>query len=161
WLRAFRRTVDAVNPVALTPDQRVDRRILQGILDGWLLDLDRVRTWTRNPMIYASAISDGLHNLMTMESSPASLRVAQMTTKLQAVPRLLSSARENVSNPPRVFSERAIVIFRGIVELLTRDMPLAFAEVTDRSLLEPLRSAASNAERSVQEYARELQHALP
>src|SRR5262245_20547013 len=69
WLRAFRQRLDAVNVSALTADERVDHRILQGIVDGWLLDLDTVKTWTRNPMIYASAISDGVHNLMTMESS--------------------------------------------------------------------------------------------
>ena len=60
WLRGFRRRIDAVDPVALTPDERVDRRILQGVIDGWLLDLDTIRTWARNPMIYASAISDGV-----------------------------------------------------------------------------------------------------
>jgi hypothetical protein len=78
WLRGFRRRIDAVDPVALTPDERVDRRILQGVIDGWLLDLDTVRTWARNPMIYASAISDGVHNLMTMESSPAASRAKQV-----------------------------------------------------------------------------------
>src|SRR5689334_22249087 len=49
WLRAFRSKLDAVDPNRLTPDERVDRRILLGIIDGWLLDLDTVRTWTRNP----------------------------------------------------------------------------------------------------------------
>jgi uncharacterized protein (DUF885 family) len=78
WLGAFRRRLDAIEPAALTPDERVDRRILQGIVDGWLLDLDIVRTWTRNPMVYASAISTGVHNLMTMEASPAEARAKQV-----------------------------------------------------------------------------------
>ena len=59
WLRGVRRRLDEAAPAALTPDERVDRRILQGIVDGWVLDLGTLRTWTRNPMIYASAISDG------------------------------------------------------------------------------------------------------
>jgi hypothetical protein len=40
WLRAFRGRLDALDPAPLTADERVDRRILQGIVDGWLLDLD-------------------------------------------------------------------------------------------------------------------------
>src|SRR6185295_6346474 len=80
WLRAFRRRLDA-----LSADERVDRRILQGIVDGWLLDLDVVRTWTRNPMIYASAISSGVHDLMTMESSPAESRARDAASKLAGV----------------------------------------------------------------------------
>ena len=99
WLRAFRGRLDALDPAPLTADQRVDRRILQGIVDGWLLDLDTVRTWTKNPMIYASAISSGVHNLMTMESSPAEARAHACVGKLAGVPRLLASARENLEEP--------------------------------------------------------------
>src|SRR5277367_564014 len=57
WLRAERRGLDALDPRHLTADERVDRRILQGVIDGWILDLDTVHTWTRNPMIYVAAIS--------------------------------------------------------------------------------------------------------
>ena len=104
WLRAFRRRLDAVDPAPLTPDERVDRRILQGVIDGWLLDLDTIRTWTRNPMIYASAISDGVHNLMTMESAPAEMRAQRIIAKLGNVPALLAAAKVNIANPPRVMA---------------------------------------------------------
>jgi len=57
-LRAFR-------PEQLTPDERVDQRILDGVIDGWLLEQETVQNWRRNPMLYASALSDGVHNLMT------------------------------------------------------------------------------------------------
>jgi uncharacterized protein (DUF885 family) len=157
WLRAFRRRLDAVDPAPLTPDERVDRRILQGVVDGWLLDLDTVRTWTRNPMIYASAISDGVHNLMTMESSAAASRAKQATTKLTAVPRLLASARVNLMNPPRVFLDRAIVMFHGASDLIARDLPLAFADVADQAVQDGLRSAAAEARQAIDDYATELE----
>ena len=157
WLRRFRRRIDAVDPVALTADERVDRRILQGVIDGWLLDLDSIRTWTRNPMIYASAISDGVHNLMTMESSPAASRARQATTKLAGVPRLLASARENLRNPPRVFVTRAIVMFRGAADLMARDLPLAFADVADRAVHDGLTSAANDARQAINEYTADLE----
>ena len=157
WLHAFRRRLDAIEPAALNADQRVDRRILQGIVDGWLLDLDTVRTWTRNPMIYASAITSGVHDLMTMESSPAAERAAQVMAKLAAVPRLLQSARENLKNPPRVFVERAIVMFRGAAALVGHDLALAFAGVADPSLQEALKLAGSGAQHAINEYATELE----
>src|SRR4029453_5270503 len=134
WLREFRGRLDALDPAPLTADERVDRRILQGIIDGWLLDLDTVKTWTRNPMIYASAISDGVHNLMTMESSPAESRIKQVSSKLTPGPKLLAPARQNLQKPPRQFVERAIVMFRGASELVAHDLPLAFAAVSDSTL---------------------------
>jgi len=157
WLRAYRPRLEAVDPSQLAPDARVDRRILLGVVDGWLLDLDTVRTWTRNPMIYAAAISDGVHNLMTMESSPAASRAKQATSKLAAVPRLLASARENLRTPPRVFVERAIVMFHGAAELMAHNLPLAFSDLSDTALRDELHAAAAAAGRAIDEYAVELE----
>jgi uncharacterized protein (DUF885 family) len=153
WFRSVRQKLDALDPTPLSADERVDRRILQGIVDGWLLDLDTVKTWTRNPMIYASAISDGVHNLMTMESSPAAARMQQVTSKLNEVPRLLQSARENIHQPPRVFVERAVVMFRGAANLIAQDLPLAFPDANDQALT----AASDSARRAIEDYATELE----
>jgi hypothetical protein len=156
WLRTTRRELDAFDLERLTPDERVDHRILLGIVDGWLLDLDTVRTWTRNPMIYAAAISDGVHNLMTMESSPAPARMRQAVTKLRGVSSLVAAARANIRTPPRVFVERASIMFRGASDLLGHDLQLAFAGVLDAPLQKELASAAGEARRAIDAYATEL-----
>jgi uncharacterized protein (DUF885 family) len=134
WLRAVRRQLNVLDAGALTPDERVDRRILQGVVDGWILDLDTVRTWTRNPMIYVAAVSDGVHDLVTMESAAPQVRMRHLLTKLHAVPKLLAAARANVHAPPKVFVERAIAMLGGVSELLSHDLPLAFAGVDDAAL---------------------------
>jgi uncharacterized protein (DUF885 family) len=126
WLRASRKQLDAFDPAKLTPDEQVDLRILQGIIDGWLLDLDTVRTWTRNPMVYVAAVSDGLHNLITMDSSPPGERRKQVQSKLRALPKLLAAARANVRSPPKVFVERAVAMLGGVEDLLAHDLVLAF-----------------------------------
>jgi uncharacterized protein (DUF885 family) len=160
WLRSERRDLDAFDAAQLTPDERVDRRILQGVIDGWLLDLDTVRTWRRNPMIYAAAISDGVHNLMTMESSPAADRVRQAVAKLGGVPALIAAARANITSPPRVFVERAAVMFHGVSDLLNHDLPLAFADVADAPLKERLAAASDAARREIEAYTGELEASI-
>jgi len=157
WQREYRSRLDAIDPAPLSADERVDRRILLGVVDGWLLDLDAVRTWTRNPMIYASAISDGVHNLMTMESAPAAQRMALAASKLGAVPRLLASARENVRTPPRVFVERGITMLHGASDLLARDLPLAFAGAGDAALQVRLSAASAAARNAIDAYAKALE----
>jgi len=157
WLRATRRGLDTLDLARLTPDERVDHRILQGVVDGWLLDLDTVRTWTRNPMIYAAAISDGVHDLMTMESSPAPLRMKQVVAKLHGVPSLLAAARANIKAPPSVFVERAATMFHGASDLLARDLPLAFADVPGTALQNELAAAAGDARRAIDAYTTELE----
>jgi len=157
WLRAERRGLDALEARNLTLDERVDRRILQGVVDGWILDLDTVHTWTRNPMIYVAAISDGLHNLMTMESSAPEVRMQHALSKLQAVPGLIAAARANVHAPPKVFVERAIAMLGGVSDLLSHDLPLAFANTHDEELRAKLAAAADGARGQLSAYQQELE----
>ncbi len=157
WLRLTRRQLDAMDAGQLTPDERVDRRILEGIVDGWILDIDTVRTWTRNPMVYVSAVSDGLHDLVTMESSPREVRMRHALAKLEALPGLLAAARANVTAPPKVFVERTIAMLGGVADLLTHDLALAFATSHDESLKARLAAEAAKARAALGAYQHELE----
>ncbi len=126
WLRTVKQRLTDLPREDLPIDERVDHRILQGIVDSWLLELDGMKNHTRNPMIYASAIADGVHNLMTMESANAQTRMARIASKLGKVPRLLEAARGNLANPPKVLVERAITMFEGASSMLGEDLALAF-----------------------------------
>ena len=161
WLRQSRRVFESLPIASLTPEERVDRRIVLGLIDGWLLDIDTVRTWQRNPMVYVAAVSDGLHDLATMESAPAALRMQNAIRKMRGVPRLLAQARSNVSHPPKVFVERSIAMLGGVSELLTHDLALAFADAPDAALRRELLQAAQVANRSVEQHQRFLEAALP
>ena len=130
---------------ALTPDERVDRLILAGIIDGWLLEQETLQNWRRNPMLYASALSDGVHNLMAMESDAAPIRMRRIVSKLAQVPALFDAARANITNPPRLLAERGAVMLRGAVDMLGRDLDLAFASDSNAALRDSLRRAADAA----------------
>ena len=157
WLHRMRHELDAMDAGALTADETVDRRILQGVVDGWILDLDAVHTWTRNPMIYVAAISDGLHDLITMESSPAEMRMRHALAKLEALPQLLASARANVKAPAKVFVERTIAMLAGVSDLLSHDLALAFAGSKDEPLKAKLAAAAGRAMQQLGAYQHELE----
>jgi hypothetical protein len=141
----------------LTPDERVDRRILLGVIDGWLLEQQTLRNWRRNPMLYASALADGVHNLMTMASDPAPVRMRRIIAKLGHVPDLLAAARTNVTNPPRLFAERGAAMMRGARDMLGHDLDLAFATELNGALRDSLRRAADAAIPRVDEYIRHLE----
>jgi hypothetical protein len=127
-LRSDRRVLLRYCDEALTPDERVDRRILLGIVDGWLLDHETVETWRRNPMVYAAAISDGIHDLMIKTSAPPVVRMRAAARKLAGVPDVLRAARTNLRNPPAIFARRGAEMFAGAAAMLTTDLALAFPE---------------------------------
>jgi len=157
WLRTARTRLAAIDTAAFTPDERADRRIIAGLIDAWLLDLPVVRNWRRNPMIYAVAISDGVHDLMTKESDTPEARLGRITRKLRGVPGLLASARANIKNPPNVFVARGITMLRGIPGMLNDDVPIAFAAVKDQRLWAEERAAATAAIAAIDVYANYLE----
>jgi hypothetical protein len=160
-LKNDRTRLRAFDSTRLTADERVDRRILDGIIDGWLLELETLQNWRRNPMLYASALTDGVHNLMVMESDPAPVRMRRVISKLGSTPKLLAAARANITDPPRIFADRALGSFRGARNLLGKDLDLAFASVPNRALRDSVRRAADAAIREVDVYIAELEKGLP
>jgi uncharacterized protein (DUF885 family) len=155
-LRRDATQLDAMPETGSSVDERVDRRILRGLVDAWLLELATIQNWRKNPMIYAAAISDGVHDLMTMESDSATVRLRRITSKLQGVPRLLASAQQNITNPPPVFVRHAIRMLEGVPDMLDHDIPLAFANVKDERLWSAEREAADGAKRAIAEYVAHL-----
>jgi uncharacterized protein DUF885 len=152
-LKEDRARLRAFDPKTLTPDERVDRHILDGIIDGWLLEQETLQNWRRNPMLYASALTDGVHNLMTMESDPAPVRMRRIISKLRQVPSLITAAHANITNPPRLFAERGASMLRGASDMLGRDLDLAFASVSNVALRDSLRRAANGAIPIITAYA--------
>jgi uncharacterized protein (DUF885 family) len=146
-----------IDTTSLTPDERVDRHILLGIIDGWLLEQQTLQNWRRNPMQYAAALADGIHDLMTKESAPAPARMRYIMSKLRAAPALLAAARTNIQNPPRLFAERGAAMMRGAADMLGKDLDLAFAAETNSRLRDSLRRAADAVIPLVNAYAAYLE----
>jgi hypothetical protein len=151
-LKATQATLASLDHTSLTNEERVDRRILLGVIDGWLLEQETLANWRRNPMLYASALTDGVHNLMTMENAPAPVRMRRVMSKLTAVPALLQAARTNIVNPPRLFAERGLGMMKSASAMLGADLELAFAAERGTPLMDSLRTAADAARTAIDAY---------
>jgi len=156
-LKRARSELRAFDTTKLTPDERVDQKILDGIIDGWLLEQETLENWKRNPMLYASSLADGVHNLMVMESSPAPVRMHRVIAKLHELPKLLAAAKANITNPPRLFAQRGVTMFRGASNVLGGDLRLAFADAGTPGLRDSLFKAADAARPLIDAYANYLE----
>ena len=156
-LKATRTRLRAFAASSLTPDERVDQRILDGVIDGWLLEQETLQNWKRNPMVYASALSDGVHNLITMENAPARDRMRLIISKVRTLPAFLSAARTNIVNPPRLFAERGVVMMKGASGMIDKDVMLAFGAERGTPLGDSLARALATAKPLIDAYATYLE----
>ena len=104
---------------ALSFDDRIDARILESEIRGRLLGLEVVRSWERNPMAYAGVPGNAIDGLMKREFAPAAERLRSAISRLEQVPRLYAAGRENLTDPPREFTDLAIRMTRGSIDFFS------------------------------------------
>ncbi|HEV3333722.1 MAG TPA: DUF885 domain-containing protein [Bryobacteraceae bacterium] len=111
-----------------------DRELVLAQIEGQLLALDSIRAWEKNPDIYSSGITTAIYTIMSRDFAPSPERLKSVIARERLAPRVFVSARENLKNPPRVYTEIALEQLPGIVSFFQKDVPLAFQSVTDSRL---------------------------
>jgi uncharacterized protein (DUF885 family) len=96
--------VRAIQPDALSPEQRIDHALIIGQLDGMIFEQEVLRPWEKNPELYLQYGS--LANLMDQRDSASPGQT--VAARLKALTALLVDARANLKAPPRRFTESGI-----------------------------------------------------
>ncbi len=102
---------------------------------GDLLELETMRGWEKNPDTYSSGGHRPCLPFMSRTFAPPEERLKSLIARERLMPEVLREARENLKNPPRIFTEVAIEQMPGNIAFFENDVPLAFREVKDATLL--------------------------
>ena len=141
----------------LSPPERIDRKLMIGILESDIHTAEKRRIWENDGSLYVPARRIGVL-LEPRSEMPPSQRAGELRALLEGLPGRLAAGRSNLKEPPRRFTEAAIFTTAGTVQSLTDDMA-ALLEQLDEPAGE-LRQAAESATRSLEDYERFLREAL-
>ena len=140
----------------LSPDNKVDRSILQSELQKRLFDVEVLDEPARDPLIYNPA--EGVYLLLARDFSPLKQRLTSVQGRLAGIPQTLAAARHNLKNPPRVFTETAIQRNKGAIALIGGELDeILEREPQMRAALDPGRRRALSA---LTAYGTWLEHVL-
>lgn len=156
-LAGYLRRLDEINHDALTPIERLERRMLTSHLQARMFELETVRTWERNPQFYSDLLASSLAGQTLFTHAPASERARRVLSKLRQTPRLIQAARDNIKDPPGIFAKVGIETMRGTLKFIDEDLPRAFADVDDLHLLGDLADAQTEASEAVGKYVEYLE----
>jgi uncharacterized protein (DUF885 family) len=134
------------------PGAQPDRELLLGSIRSTLLGLESIRMWQKNPDLYSTALSNGAFVIMSRAFAPAEVRLRALVEREKRMPEMLRDARANLRNPPRIYTEVAIEQLPGIVTFFQKDVPLAFADVKDATLLRDFRAVNLAVVRELNDY---------
>jgi len=118
----------------LGPVESADREILLGQIRSTLLTLEVLRPREKNPDMYSSGATGSIYVLMIRKFAPSEARLRSAIGRETKIPGILASARENLKNPPHIFTEIALEQMPGIISFFQQDVPAAFADVKDPDL---------------------------
>lgn len=156
-LNGFARRLASMTVDAIPTQERADHAALMANTQARLHELEGIRTWERDPQLYADTIATSLAAQAVFTYAPAPERARRLLSKLRQVTGVLDAARTNVREPAGIFIKTATETLRGVVSFLDRDLPRALREVDDLSLLADLDDAATMARTSIERYVRDLE----
>ncbi|HLH17963.1 MAG TPA: DUF885 domain-containing protein, partial [Bryobacteraceae bacterium] len=140
-LRRFEGEVERFDPRGLSPGAAADRELVLSQIRGTLLSLESIRMWEKNPDVYSSGATNAIFVIMSRTFASPEERLRSAIAREKLIPRMLESARANLVNPPRVYTEVAIEQMPGIVSFFQNDVPAAFHSVKDPALLAEFRAS--------------------
>ncbi len=132
--------------------QSDDRDLVLNYIRASLLELETIREWTKNPDNYSSGITSSAFTIMSRKFAPPEQRLQSLISRERQMPKVLQDARENLNNPPRIYTEIAIEQLPGNIEFFKNDVPLAFKDVKDRKLLGDFKASNQAVIAALQQY---------
>ena len=113
-----------------------DRDLVLGRLRSDLLSLQNIRMWEKNPDTYSSGVTGSVFSIMSRKFAPEPDRLKSVIAREKQIPAALAEGRTNLKNPPRIYTEVALEQIPGIIRFFQKDVPAAFPNVHDPTLLE-------------------------
>jgi uncharacterized protein (DUF885 family) len=133
FLHSYDKKISAIDPSALDADDSADLQVLENNIKSQLLSLETIRNWQKNPDNYSSGIANSTFVIMERTYAPANTRLRAVVAREQKMPQVLLEARQNLKDPPRIFTEIALEQIEGNISFFQHDVPSAFTDADDAS----------------------------
>ncbi|QHN02533.1 DUF885 domain-containing protein [Granulicella sp. WH15] len=127
----FEKKIAAIDPSMLDASVAADQQILLANLRSSLLTLETIKPWETNPDTYSSGCAGSAFVIMSRNYAPANTRLKSLVEREKLMPALLTEARTNLKNPPKIYTEIALEQIDGLVSFFETDVPSAFKDATD------------------------------
>jgi len=159
-LAGFARRLDGIPVDQLPTKEKIEHEIVSANIRARQFELEAVRSWERNPHIYADTLASSLAAQAIFTYAPETDRARRVLSKLRQVPRLVQAARDNIKEPPAMYVKVGIDTWRGCMSFIDTDLPRAFSGVDDIHLLGDLDDACKEAVRTIGAYVADLENEI-
>ncbi len=117
--KEFREKLNSLGDESQLSDvNRIDFQILRDNVDYQIFQLEELKEWEWNPLVYNQSLADALYLLIARDFAPAEKRIPNLRKRLEAIPTVIEQAKANLKHPPRVHTETAIEQTQGAISFV-------------------------------------------
>jgi len=146
---------------AMSRDNQVDYLVLKQALEKSIWNIETLRDWQWNPLVYTNISGSSLYSLMARDYAPIEKRLASATARLRQLPRFYAQVREALEPKlvPPIHAETAAKQHRGILSIIDNMIRPQMKKLpeTDRKQLE---SAIQQARKAIDEHGEWIENEL-
>ncbi len=143
----------------VTADDKIDAQALAAQIQAEILDLDTIRYWEINPMLYAGLPGGAIDGLIKRDFAPVADRLRLVIGREREIPAVFAAGRANLKTPPKEFTDLAIRMAKGSVGFFEGSVATwaKTAAGADAGLLDEFTTANTATIAAVREFARWLE----
>jgi uncharacterized protein (DUF885 family) len=131
---------------------RADRDMMISFIRSRIFELQDERKWQQDPDHYTSIVSDSTFVIIGRNFGTPESRLRSLVEREKQMPRLFAQAKQNLKNPPKVFTQIAIEQLPGVMNFFLSDVPEAFADVHNSELNREFLKANAGVVNAMQDY---------
>ena len=122
FARRYLRELEAIDRERLSRANQVDHALLENQLRAEIWQLETLREWSWNPLIYTRLAGSSVYGLMARDFAPLPERLGHVADRLEQFPRLLKQVRQTLEADlvPRIHAEKAIEQNPGVSTILDK-----------------------------------------
>jgi uncharacterized protein (DUF885 family) len=151
-LAQFQKKFSSIPSSQLSQESAGDLEVLISSIEARLLELQSIQMWRKDPDVYISNLSYSVFLIMRRDFAPQADRLQSVIAREREIPRVLAAARQNVSNPPKVYTQVALQQMPDNIKFFQNDVPAAFREVQDPRLLADFKASNDAAIEALTKY---------
>lgn len=106
----------------LTMTNRIDYEIMRTNLQGMLYGIDTLKEYEWNPLTYN--LGGAIYGLLARDFAPLTERLQNVKSRLEGIPGVIAAAKANLKNPPKIYTETAIMQNPGTISLIKNDLAM-------------------------------------
>jgi len=148
--------LDLIDLTNLNEANSIDYEILRNQIESSIFQTEEIREFEWNPLVYN--VGGSIYGLIARDFAPLDVRLRSVKERLGHIPGVLAAARANLTAPPKVHAETAILQNQGTISLIRDQLEELLEQAPD--IREKLAPAQDSAIAALEEYGKWLEEDL-